>query len=63
MTITLKNVDSATLQVIESLQALNPKLTIEKGEEKEEFSLLREKMKQNLNKPQNRAVFERLKDK
>lgn len=63
MTITLKNVDSATLRVIESLQALNPKLTIEKEEEKEEFLLLREKMKQNLKKPQNRAVFERLKDK
>lgn len=36
MTLTLKNVDSATLRVIESLQAFNPKLTIEKESKKQE---------------------------
>lgn len=30
MTITLKNVDSATLRLLKDLQALNPKLTIKK---------------------------------
>lgn len=35
MTIILKNVDSATLRAIESLQALNPKLTIKKESEKQ----------------------------
>lgn len=35
MTLTLKNVDSATLQVIESLKASNPKLTIKKESEKQ----------------------------
>lgn len=35
MTIILKNVDSATLRAIESLKALNPKLTIKKESEKQ----------------------------
>lgn len=35
MTIILKNVDSATLRAIESLQASNPKLAIKKESEKQ----------------------------
>ena len=34
-----------------------------KGEEKSNFETLRKEMLEDLQKPQNRAVFERLKDK
>lgn len=76
MTLTLKNVDSATLQVIESLKAFRPELKIKKVSKKakkvkaklnieknDNFQYLRESMLQDLKKPENKAVFERLKDK
>lgn len=76
MTLTLKNVDSATLRVIKCLKAFRPELKIKKVSKKakkvkaklsieknDDFQYLRESMLQDLKKPENKAVFERLKDK
>lgn len=73
MTLTLKNVDSATLRVIKCLKAFRPELKIKKVSKKDkskikyrktdDFQHLRESMLQDLKKPENKAVFERLKDK
>ncbi|MBD5166139.1 hypothetical protein [Helicobacter sp.] len=78
MTLTLKNVDSATLRVIKCLKAFRPELKIKKISKKQkskkvkaklsiektdDFQYLRESMLQDLKKPENKAVFERLKDK
>ncbi|WP_394997473.1 hypothetical protein [uncultured Helicobacter sp.] len=62
MTITLKNVDSTTLEVIKNLQKIQKNLEIEIQGEKD-FEALRKKMLKKLELPKNKAVFERLKDK
>lgn len=66
MTIMLENVDSNTLRVIESLQELNKDLHIKilPKEEKDSVdnSIIEESIADFL-KPENYAVFERLKDK
>ena len=62
MTITLKNVDSTTLEAIKNLQKIQKNLEIEIHGEKD-FEALRKKMLKKLELPKNKAVFERLKDK
>ena len=62
MTITLKNVDSTTLEAIKNLQEIQKNLEIEIQGEKD-FEALRKKMLKKLELPKNKAVFERLKDK
>ncbi|WP_395002635.1 hypothetical protein [uncultured Helicobacter sp.] len=62
MTITLKNVDSTTLEAIKNLQKIQKNLEIEIQGEKD-FEALRKKMLKKLELPKNKAVFERLKDK
>ena len=69
MTLTLKNVDSATLRVIKCLKAFRPELKIKKVSKKakkvkailsieknDDFQYLRESMLQDLKKPENKAV-------
>ena len=76
MTLIIENADSKVLAVIKSLKALRPKLKIKKASKKQkvkktklsiektdDFQTLRESMLQDLKKPENKAVFERLKDK
>ena len=64
MTLMLKNVDSKLLKVIESLKGLKSDLEIIKEPEfKSDFESIREQLKLKLQEPENRAVFERLKDK
>lgn len=62
MTVTLKNVDSTTLEAIKNLQKIQKNLEIEIQGEKD-FEALRKKMLKKLELPKNKAVFERLKDK
>ena len=58
MTIMLKNADYTTLEAIKNLQKMQKNLEIEIQEDKDfEF------MRQKLDLPRNKAVFERLKDK
>ena len=69
MTLTLKNVDSATFRVIKCLKAFRPELKIKKVSKKakkvkaklsieknDDFQYLRESMLQDLKKPENKAV-------
>ena len=69
MTIVLKNADSNTLEAIKNLQKMQKKLEIEildneiEFVDKESFESLSAFMQQDLQKGQNLAVFERLKDK
>ncbi|BDB65840.1 hypothetical protein Hc94105_0019 [Helicobacter cinaedi] len=64
MTLILENVDSKLLQVIESLKGLKSDLKITKElESKSDFESVREQLKNKLQDPEIRAVFERLKDK
>ena len=69
MTIVLKNADSNTLEAIKNLQKMQKKLEIEildneiEFVDKESFGSLSAFMQQDLQKGQNLAVFERLKDK
>ena len=62
MTITLKNVDSTTLEAIKNLQKIQKNLEIEIQGEKD-FESLRSFLKKDLQKEYNKAVFERLRDK
>ncbi|EAH5848494.1 hypothetical protein [Campylobacter upsaliensis] len=68
MTLILENVDTNTLRVIESLQGLNKNLHIKISKETptiektESDSIIEESIADFL-KPENYAVFERLKDK
>lgn len=62
MTIMLKNVDYTTLEAIKNLQKMQKNLEIEIQEDKD-FEFIRQKMRQKLDLPRNKAVFERLKDK
>ena len=76
MTLIIENADSKVLAVIKSLKTFRPKLKIKKASKKQkvkktklsiektdDFQTLRESMLQDLKKPENKAVFERLKDK
>ena len=64
MTLILENVDSKLLQVIESLKGLKSDLEIIKEpESKSDFESVREQLKNKLQDPEIRSVFERLKDK
>ena len=68
MTITLENVDNATLEAIKSAIKLNPRVRCKVQDsstkaKNSDFEKVREKLKSNLQKPKNYAVFERLKDK
>lgn len=58
----LKNVDYTTLEAIKNLQKMQKNLEIEIQEDKD-FEFIRQKMRQKLDLPRNKAVFERLKDK
>ena len=62
MTIMLKNADYTTLEAIKNLQKMQKNLEIEIKEDKD-FEFIRQKMRQKLDLPRNKAVFERLKDK
>lgn len=62
MTIMLKNADYTTLEAIKNLQKMQKNLEIEIQEDKD-FEFIRQKMRQKLDLPRNKAVFERLKDK
>lgn len=62
MTIMLKNADYTTLEAIKNLQKIQKNLEIEIQEDKD-FEFIRQKMRQKLDLPRNKAVFERLKDK
>ena len=62
MTIMLKNADYTTLEAIKNLQKMQKNLEIEIQEDKH-FKLIQQKMRQKLDLPRNKAVFERLKDK
>ena len=57
MTIMLKNADYTTLEAIKNLQKMQKNLEIEIQEDKD-FAFMR----QTLDLPRNKAVFERLKD-
>lgn len=61
MTIMLKNADYTTLEAIKNLQKMQKNLEIEIQEDKD-FEFIRQKMRQKLDLPRNKAVFERLKD-
>lgn len=68
MTLILENVDTNTLRVIESLQELNKNLHIKISKEaptieKTESNSIIEESIADFLKPENYAVFERLKDK
>ena len=64
MTLILENVDSKLLQVIESLKGLKSDLKItKKPESKSDFESVREQLKNKLQDPEIRSVFERLKGK
>lgn len=68
MTLILENVDTNTLRVIESLQGFNKDLAIKTPKEmpiteKPESSSIIEESIADFLKPENYAVFERLKDK
>lgn len=61
MTIILKNVKQEFLKDFQALaKKAEARLSIEKADD---FQYLRESMLQDLKKPENKAVFERLKDK
>lgn len=62
MPITPKNADYTTLEAIKNLQKMQKNLEIEIQEDKD-FEFIRQKMRQKLDLPRNKAVFERLKDK
>ena len=62
MTIMLKNADYTTLEAIKNMQKMQKNLEIEIQEDKD-FEFIRQKMRQKLDLPRNKAVFERLKDK
>lgn len=62
MTIMLKNADYTTLEAIKNLQKMQKNLEIDIQEDKD-FEFIRQKMRQKLDLPRNKAVFERLKDK
>lgn len=62
MTIMLKNADYTILEAIKNLQKMQKNLEIEIQEDKD-FEFIRQKMRQKLDLPRNKAVFERLKDK
>ncbi|KAB0574976.1 hypothetical protein F7P74_04790 [Helicobacter pullorum NCTC 12824] len=62
MTVVLKNADYTTLEAIKNLQKMQKNLEIEIQEDKD-FEFIRQKMRQKLDLPRNKAVFERLKDK
>lgn len=62
MTIMLKNADYTTLEAIKNLQKMQKNLEIEIQEDKD-FEFIRQKMRQKLDLPRNKVVFERLKDK
>ncbi|WP_407379041.1 hypothetical protein [Helicobacter sp.] len=68
MTLILENVDTNTLRVIESLQGFNKDLAIKTPKEmpiteKTESNSIIEESIADFLKPENYAVFERLKDK
>ena len=54
--------DYTTLEAIKNLQKMQKNLEIEIQEDKD-FEFIRQKMRQKLDLPRNKAVFERLKDK
>lgn len=58
----LKNADYTTLEAIKNLQKMQKNLEIEIQEDKD-FEFIRQKIRQKLDLPRNKAVFERLKDK
>ena len=62
MTIMLKNADYTTLEAIKNLQKMQKNLEIEIQKDKD-FEFIWQKMRQKLDLPRNKAVFERLKDK
>ena len=63
MTLIIENADDKILTILNTLKALKPELTIRQDNKKSDFELVSDELMRDLEKPENYAVFERLKDK